>query len=77
MRTTKIGRAAVVLLGVGGLAVAAPVVTMARPAEPVTRCVSGVYRIRVEPSGPLYAVKSAWIPFLTTCPKDEVTAPPA
>jgi hypothetical protein len=77
MRMTKIGRAAVVLLGAGGLAMAAPGVTTARPAEPVGHCVSGVHRVQVEPSGPLYVVKSAWIPFITTCSKGEVTAPPA
>ncbi|VVJ21148.1 Uncharacterised protein [Amycolatopsis camponoti] len=76
MKMTRISRAAVVLLGVGGLAVGAPAFTVAAPAEPV-HCLSGVYRVRAQPSGPLYAVKSAWIPFPTTCTKSEVSGPPA
>jgi hypothetical protein len=77
MRMTKIGRAAVVLLGVGGLAVAVPEVTTAKPAEPAARCLSGVYRVQAQPFRTLYAMKSEWIPFTTTCPKGEVTTPPA
>jgi hypothetical protein len=71
----KLGRAAVVVLGVGGLAVAVPEITAARPAEQVVQCLSGVYRVQVQPFRTLYAVKSSWIPFATTCPK--ATTPPA
>jgi hypothetical protein len=77
MRMTKIGRAAVVALGVGGLALAAPEVTTAGPAEPVAGCLSGVYRVHAQSFRSLYAVKSTWIPFATTCAKSEVTGPPA
>jgi len=77
MSMAKISRAAVVLLGLGGLAVGAPHVVLARQAEPAARCLSGVYRIQVQPSGTLYAMKSAWIPFPVTCPKGQVTTPPA
>ena len=69
MSMAKISRAAVALLGMGGLAMAAPEATAARPAEPAAHCLSGVYRIQVQPFRTLYAVKSAWIPFATTCPK--------
>ncbi|MFI5593352.1 hypothetical protein ACIA5G_50465 [Amycolatopsis sp. NPDC051758] len=74
---TKIGRAAVVALGAGGLALAVPEVTAARPAEPVAHCLSGVYRVHAQSFRTLYTVKSTWIPFATTCTKSEVTAPPA
>ncbi|MEU8637635.1 hypothetical protein AB0C38_36105 [Amycolatopsis sp. NPDC048633] len=74
MEMTRISRAAVVLLGVGGLAVAVPEVTTAKPAEPAARCLSGVYRVHVQPSRTLYAVRSEWIPFTTTCLKSEVRA---
>ena len=77
MSMAKISRAAVALLGVGGLAVAMPAVTTAKPAEPAARCLSGVYRMQVQPSRTLYTVKSRWIPFPMTCPKGQVTTPPA
>ncbi|GLY38790.1 hypothetical protein Amsp01_048140 [Amycolatopsis sp. NBRC 101858] len=77
MSMAKISRAAVVLLGVGGLAVAVPEVTTAKPPEPTARCLSGVYRVQVQPSRTLYAVKSTWIPFVTMCAKGEVSTAPA
>ncbi|WIY01586.1 hypothetical protein QRX60_47480 [Amycolatopsis mongoliensis] len=77
MRMTKLGRAAIVVLGAGGLTMGAPGVTTATPAEPAARCLSGVYRVQVQPLRSLYTVKSAWIPFTVTCPKGQVTTPPA
>lgn len=68
MSMAKVGSAAVVLFGAGGLAVGAPVVTTAVPAG---QCLSGVYRIQAEPVRTLYTVKSEWIPFTTTCTRTE------
>lgn len=76
MNMVKIGRVAVVLLGVGGLAVVTPAVTTAKPVEPAARCLSGVYRTQVQPSRTLYTVKRTWIPFPMTCTKGQVTTPP-
>jgi len=76
MDMAKLGRAAVVVLGAGGLAMGAPDVPAGR-AEPAGHCLSGVYRIQVQPSRTVYAVKRTWIPFVVTCPKGQVTTPPA
>ncbi|WP_103338721.1 hypothetical protein [Amycolatopsis sp. CA-126428] len=72
MRTTKISRAATVLLCAGGLAVAVPEAAAA-PHAPVSRpvqCLSGVRQVQVTyrhtPMRRLYVVRSAWIPFTTS-----------